>query len=336
MPYLAAHFPVYALVSHDNSVSRMFVGLVIAEIVSQVKVIMVKAEIADDDDIQTKANCTPKLHPSGCSSYTYIGSKAGLPYYIDSFCRSADIVIVESETKLPNLTSIVLGGGEKRLSGDSINVDGFENNPIQAAQRILEHAQQKLLSSPVWACILIGGKSSRMGQAKHLIKDPDGLTWLEKMVRNVTPHVQGVALSGAGDIPSSLRSYVRLPDIPQVAGPLTGIIAAMRWQPEVSWLLLACDMPAVTSEALSWMLGKRHLGSWARVPAVNGKKGVEPLLACYERQSAAYFEQMRVANIRRISAIVNFDRIDVVQIPDSLQNAWCNVNTPDELHNYSS
>ncbi len=74
---------------------------------------------------------------------------------------------------------------------------------------------------------------------EHLIKRENGLTWLENTVELLTPFTEQVVLSGAGEVPSSLDSLVRLADVPDVQGPLTGILAAMRWHPDACWLLLA-------------------------------------------------------------------------------------------------
>jgi molybdopterin-guanine dinucleotide biosynthesis protein A len=218
----------------------------------------------------------------------------------------------------------------------NLSLDNFVTAPEAAAQCIFENVKMKLSARPVWACILIGGKSSRMGQPKHLLHDSHGRSWLEGMVETVQPLVDGVVFSGGGEVPQALTSYIRLPDIPGVAGPLTGLLAAMRWQPDVSWLVLACDMPAVTVESIGWLLEQSGPGSWGSVPAIAGKRGVEPLFARYEPQSAAIFEQLAAAGVRRISRITECEKIRVVQVPDHLQSAWENVNTPEDLKSLKS
>lgn len=185
--------------------------------------------------------------------------------------------------------------------------------------------------APLRACLLIGGRSSRMGRPKHLIKGVNGKTWVENTVDLLQPFTKEIVLSGRGDVPESLESLIRIPDVPDVQGPLTGILAAMRWKPDSCWLLLACDMPNITTEALQWLIASRGSGSWGTVPRLKEDGFVEPLLALYEPQAKDYFEELCSAGILRISMVARRSKIATPVIPQSLCGAWSNINTPDEL-----
>ena len=185
--------------------------------------------------------------------------------------------------------------------------------------------------APLYACLLIGGRSSRMGWPKHLIKGGNGLTWVENTVKLLTPFTRDIVLSGAGDVPATLHSLQRIPDVPDVQGPLTGILASMRWQPDACWLLLACDMPNITSEALEWLLASRRPDSWGTVPRLEDDGFVEPLLALYEPQAKDYFEELCDSGIFRISMVARRSKISTPVVPHGLSRAWSNINTPDEL-----
>jgi molybdopterin-guanine dinucleotide biosynthesis protein A len=189
-------------------------------------------------------------------------------------------------------------------------------------------AQQE---TPLRACLLIGGRSSRMGRPKHLIKGVNGKTWVENTVKLLQPFTQKIVLSGRGDVPESLESLARIPDVPDVQGPLTGILAAMRWQPDSCWLLLACDMPNITTESLEWLIASRSPGSWGTVPRLEKDGFVEPLLALYEPQAKRYFEELCSSGILRISMVAGRSKIATPVIPQSFCGAWSNINTPDEL-----
>ena len=181
------------------------------------------------------------------------------------------------------------------------------------------------------ACLLIGGRSSRMGQPKHLIKGVTGQTWVEHTVELLTPYVDEIVLSGKGDVPDSLSHVTRISDLPEVAGPLTGILAAMRWQPDCCWLLLACDMPNITKEALEWLLASRHPGSYGTVPCLSADGFVEPLLALYEPQAKDYFEELAGSGIFRISRVAKRSAISTPVVPEHLAESWRNINTPEQL-----
>jgi molybdopterin-guanine dinucleotide biosynthesis protein A len=66
-----------------------------------------------------------------------------------------------------------------------------------------------------------------------------------------------------------------LPDVPDKRGPLAGMLAAMRWRLDVSWLFMACDLPQVSSMSVEWLIGKRAPGVWAILPRLPGTEGVE-------------------------------------------------------------
>jgi len=186
-------------------------------------------------------------------------------------------------------------------------------------------------SVPVWACILIGGKSTRMGRPKHLLQDRAGRSWLERAVNILTPMVDGLVVSGAGELPSALAQIPRLVDIPGVVGPLNGIIAATRWQPLVSWLILACDMPNVTEEAVAWLLARRRAGIWGVVPQLRGAAHFEPLFAWYDFRASHLFEHQLYSGNMRIGEIAGHAKIDKPLVPGTIAPSWGNINTPEQL-----
>jgi len=181
------------------------------------------------------------------------------------------------------------------------------------------------------ACLLIGGRSSRMGQPKHLIRGATGQTWVEHTAELLKPYVDEVVLSGKGDVPKSLSHLTRIADLPEVAGPLTGILAAMRWQPDCCWLLIACDMPNITTEALEWLLASRSPESYGTVPRLITDGFVEPLLALYESQARIYFEELAESGIFRISRVAKCSAIFTPVVPGELAGSWRNINTPEQL-----
>jgi molybdopterin-guanine dinucleotide biosynthesis protein A len=170
-----------------------------------------------------------------------------------------------------------------------------------------------------------------MGRPKHLIKGENGKIWVENTHTLLRPFVSEIILSGKGDVPHSLASLKRIGDVPHVHGPLTGILAAMRWDSECCWLLLACDMPNISAAALEWLLKSRTPSSWGTVPRLEKDGFVEPLLALYEPQCRDYFEELCSAGIFRISMVAKRSRIATPVVPRSLAVAWSNINTPGEL-----
>ncbi len=188
-----------------------------------------------------------------------------------------------------------------------------------------------MISSPVRACLLIGGRSSRMGSPKHLLTGDNGFTWIENSVKLLQPFVEEIIFSGAGTVPENLSHITRIPDVPNFHGPMTGLLAAMRRHPDSCWLLLACDMPCVSSESIKWLLSTRSSSSWGTVPRLSEDGFLEPLLALYEPQARVYLEELFASGCPRISMLAKRAKIETPIIPDSISSAWCNINTPEDL-----
>jgi glutamate dehydrogenase (NADP+)/cyclic pyranopterin phosphate synthase/molybdopterin-guanine dinucleotide biosynthesis protein A len=192
---------------------------------------------------------------------------------------------------------------------------------------------------PLKAAILIGGRSRRMGRPKHLLSIDERTlraTWLERTVKLVTPLVLETVLLGQGEVPSSCAHLRRISDVEGISGPLAGILAVMRSEPETDWLVLACDMPAVSTEALRWVLEQRSAENRGVVPRLSAKNWYEPLFALYTHRALDLFETLYAGGDGRIGRVARHPEIANPIVPQILRGAWRNVNTPEELQLFYS
>ena len=190
---------------------------------------------------------------------------------------------------------------------------------------------QQWLKTPVLGCILIGGRSSRMGHPKHMIQK-NGRTWIERTVEVLDQLTSRVIVAGTGTLPESVRDCDRLVDVPNVRGPMAGILAALRWAPHASWLVTACDLPLLSVPALEWLLSSRAPGVWATLPRLKGPQdGIEPLLAHYDFRARLPLENLASEGEFSISRLATHPKIILPSPPSSLVTAWQDVNTPAEL-----
>ena len=251
-------------------------------------------------------------------------------YAISLLARRHDLVVIDGEVDLP-VHRIRLGEARPEKSGE-LSWPGPGARTMQPFFAQLAAKLDELLRrTPVWGCVLIGGRSSRMGRPKHLITDGRGRTWLENTIGLLQPLVDGIVVSGGGVLPEPVAGTIRLADIDGVVGPLTGIVAACRWQPNVSWLVVACDMPHISAEAVRWLLAERPAGCWGRVPRLAGSDHGEPLFAWYDVRAVQLFEEQLFTGNLRIGDVAGHPKIDNPVIPEGLQYAFRNVNTPAEL-----
>lgn len=184
--------------------------------------------------------------------------------------------------------------------------------------------------APVLGCVLIGGRSTRMGRPKHLLRH-DGLTWLELIVGQFQGQVERVVLVGQAEVPSSLARLPVIADVPGLRGPLAGVLAVFRQYPQSSWLVAACDLPHLEREALAWLLSCRGPGVRAILPDLMGKGQVEPLLAYYDCSCRDLLEELAAGGIPKLSGLVGRSGIVTPQPLAHLQGSWRNLNCPEDI-----
>jgi molybdopterin-guanine dinucleotide biosynthesis protein MobB len=197
-------------------------------------------------------------------------------------------------------------------------------------------------SQPLFAGLLVGGMSSRMGRPKQLVGfgaktlgniAADALSaavgWAESnsISTSLSPNV---VILGAGPVPDALQDLRRLPDVPGLVGPIAGLLAAHRWAPRATWVLAACDHPWLSAADIRWLIHQRRPGTWAVLPRQPDNHPC-PTLAIYEPQALAVLESSLVADGAdrvRIGELFNHPR---TLINPQSRRALINVNTQQEL-----
>ena len=147
------------------------------------------------------------------------------------------------------------------------------------------------------------------------------------VLRAVTPHI--VIVGGSGTpVPGVQRVPDRWPD----TGALGGLATALTDAPSTPVVVLACDMPFVTSAFLQ-MLASAVDDADAALP--RDANGWHPLCASYQRRIAATLSARLEQGVRRVMDGLQGLRIRELG-PDALApfnpdgRLLINVNTPDD------
>jgi len=244
-----------------------------------------------------------------------------------------DIALVEGgkEAAIPKLW--LCREGERAERPDCENVVGVlgwkAERDAEAERLILEALERDHRALPLCAVVLIGGRSSRLGRPKSML-EMNGRFVLEGIVGAVRGVVDEVVLAGSGEIPARLSGMGMLPDVVGVEGPMAGMLAAFRRRPEARWLVLACDLPLMSSEAAAWLVGHSAVGVDAVMPYLDRPDEGEPLFALYEPSAAVILERAARGGERSMQRALKGNRVVRPRVPVSLRESWRNVNTLQE------
>ena len=268
--------------------------------------------------------------PEQCFFRAHRTSDMPLPELLGLIGPYYDLVLVEGHkaTPLPEKIWLCSDAGEEPPP-EAVGIRRVLKRDEDRVRIVMEMIDDWLPRAwrtvPVYAGVLIGGKSSRFGQPKHLVDD-NGKTWLERTIEAVRPQVDGIAILGEGAVPESIRSVPVLCDVQDAEGPLAGMRAAMRWRPLTSWLFLPCDLPLLSEEAVRWLLNHREPGVWAVLPRMPDAPSPEPLLATYDFRAAPLLERAR-----RPLDLALAEHTAMPAVPQRLQASWKNMNTVEAL-----
>lgn len=263
----------------------------------------------------------------------------GLEEAIAQCPRGLDLILVEGY-KSADAPVILLHSGELDTARENSDTLGkIDRSDPQYKERFLElvlrHLKDFHSRRPVAAGLLAGGKSSRMGTPKALLKYK-GETFIRRSLDALRKVSGKTVLLGPTEVLSKSVKAESLPDAPGVRGPMAGILSAFRWNPENAWIISAVDMPLMDAKAWNWLLGQRRPGAWAVLPRTSTGGKVETTGACYEPEIFEYVESLSRKGIFGLQALADHPKIISPVIPQSIAAAWKNVNTPEDLKDIHS
>ncbi len=136
--------------------------------------------------------------------------------------------------------------------------------------------------------VLTGGASSRMGRDKAFLPYR-GSTLVEHVARAVREAAGSVALIGPPVKYASL-GYPVYPDKQPGYGPLGGVYTALAITPSPWNLVVACDMPGLSTAVLNELLARAVQSGRLCVMASATDGSVEPLCAVYHQSCLPVLE----------------------------------------------
>ena len=183
----------------------------------------------------------------------------------------------------------------------------------------------------IYGLVLAGGKSTRMNVDKSLLFY-HGKTQVEHAFELLGLYCAKVFVSNRQDQKQS-QGHEHLPqlhDLPEYSGigPIGGILSALTKFPNAAWLVMACDLPFVTSETIEYLIGQRDPKKNATAFISVHDQLPEPLCAIWETHTQQIILDFFKQGIQCPRKILIKSDVHLIEQQDK---RWLdNVNNPQE------
>jgi molybdopterin-guanine dinucleotide biosynthesis protein A len=184
----------------------------------------------------------------------------------------------------------------------------------------------------VEAFILVGGQSRRMGTDKSQLLFGEQ-TGVERIASALGPLTPTIKLVGSKDPSSALPN---VPDLHKSWGALAGIYAALEGCGAAWSLIVACDLPLVTTELFNRLWQRAEDQAIDAIVPIQPDGRPQPLCAFYRRESCLTIAKALIAEgehkPRALLAQVRTDWLSFDELADlpGANEFFLNVNTPDD------
>ncbi len=261
---------------------------------------------------------------------------AGVSDALALFPKGLDVVLVEGhkESDIPGVwISPTREVAERRgIPGRAAKTIIYRDDP-KYVERVIEYIHSRMAAfhsdRALMAGLLVGGKSRRMGTSKTMLKIGHE-TLVERSSGTLAKIAGRTLFLGSAELPGRFGSADRLTDAAGVEGPMAGILSAIRWAPESSWIISAVDMPFMNIKAWQWVLDQRRPGAWAVLPLLKNGAKAETMAACYEPMIFNEIEALARRGIRTLQKLTEHPKVITPLVPESISHSWKNVNTESE------
>ena len=181
------------------------------------------------------------------------------------------------------------------------------------------------------AVLLAGGLSRRMGADKATLLVAGEPLWQRqlRMIKALEPAALWVSVRGESSFPPEIEVVV---DKTPSRGPLSGVAAALSRLQTSHVLVLAVDLPQMTTEHLRKLWGLSQPGTGV-IPLNGGY--FEPLCAIYPAEAAVVAEarlNSPDASLQAFAATLrHLSRVRVHELTPEEKPLYLNMNTPSDV-----
>jgi len=180
--------------------------------------------------------------------------------------------------------------------------------------------------------ILAGGKSSRMGTNKALLKI-NGITIIEHIFKVISSLTQNIIISSNSDEYNFLRCQILHDEIENI-GPAGGIYTCLKNSKTVKNIILSCDTPFINADLIKYIIESSEDYD-STIPICNDF--VEPLAGIYSKNIINIIENEIGKNNFSIFKIIKKSNYKLLEINEKLnfynKNMFLNINNLNDYNN---
>ncbi|MEE9186503.1 MAG: molybdenum cofactor guanylyltransferase [Bacteroidota bacterium] len=177
----------------------------------------------------------------------------------------------------------------------------------------------------ITGAVLAGGKSSRMGRDKALLK-LDRRTSIERVVRTLEEVFESVVIISDRGTRYGFLGVPVYPDIFKHCGPLGGIHAALAVAKTNAIFVASCDLALLSSNVVVLIIDKPVRGD---VVVASKESGIQPLCGVYSRGCLQPLEEHLRGGQLSVFGFLHGVSTSTIDVSEN-GLALTNINTPDE------
>ncbi len=185
--------------------------------------------------------------------------------------------------------------------------------------------------------ILAGGRATRMGGGDKGLKRIGGQLMLTRVINRIGPQVERLIISANGDAERFIDFDLPVvpDDLPDLPGPLAGILAAMDFAAEMTAanqvLSVAADCPFLPHDLCPRLMAIQKLHD-SRISIARSGGFAQPTVALWDISLRHDLRKALAAEgLRKIDAFTARYPVSGVDWPVTPFDPFFNANTPDDL-----
>lgn len=189
------------------------------------------------------------------------------------------------------------------------------------------------MKKEITAVILAGGKSSRMGSDKSLLK-LGGKALIEHVIDAIRPYVSSViVVTNNKEKYRFLNNVSFVSDIIKNQGPFIGLISGIK-SIDTKWCFVtSCDMPLIDGKIIEYLWRRKE----RNIVSPFSNDGYEPLISLYSKDILPFAEKLMTEDMRSINKFITImeklgyvDKIDKnILMEEFGEEIFLNINNHD-------